>query len=414
MNIIIQALLFLCALLVNFVVPFVYGIVAYGVFIKANILVFVFHKLMDLITEPLIGRVRAGNIFPMSLIISIMGLLFFVSLNLVTSVGSAYLLGAMLLSSCVMLSMHALTLRKLLILYLCIFLISFFSLLLIVQFNIFQLTISEIIFYTNLIPSLIVLPILIRLSPKLPGFMEFKDLFFSIISMAPGNFSVSFVFNIFTNLLPYIFSKTFPVSDLAIFKIVTSIVQSAVAIFPINTKSIFVCLVNSAYKESFFRIIISWALLYFSLVGFILIFFVNFKAGLIQYITLSACLPALYFAVTAERFLQTVNCRKWLIWVNLAAGIVLLIFSYKVRDINSAIIFYAVGLALYAFLLLILLRNISGIFKIAPVLLISPFIVWLQDISLVYTIAYFFFVMILALVFHMPRIADFNKLRGQL
>ncbi len=48
-NLLIQALTLLSGLVVNFVIPGLYGLEAYGAFIKANVLVFLFQKLLDII-----------------------------------------------------------------------------------------------------------------------------------------------------------------------------------------------------------------------------------------------------------------------------------------------------------------------------------------------------------------------------
>ena len=69
-NLLIQALILISGLVVNFVVPSLYGLDAYGEFIKANILDYLFQNLLYIVNEQLIASVEAEYILITSLLMA--------------------------------------------------------------------------------------------------------------------------------------------------------------------------------------------------------------------------------------------------------------------------------------------------------------------------------------------------------
>lgn len=412
-NVVIQALLLLCALLVNFVIPALYGLESYGAFIQANILVFLFQKLTDITTEPLIGHVESAAIFPLSIALSTLVWVLFWIANEVGSIGSPTLLAAMLLSSCAMLSMHALGLRRLLVVYLLAFLGVFFTLLTMKEQLQRTFSIEEILLWTNLAPALGTSVVLVRMGVRIPAVREIGGLLAGVTRMAPGNFSVTLVFNLFTNLLPYIFSKILPLADLGLFRVITALVQSATTIFPINTKAIFVGLVSSKDKSGHLRTLLAWSLLYFAVVGLTALAAASVEPRVAPYLALVASLPTLYWTVMVERYLQAANRRRQLMVANLVVGTTVLLCAFQVHSIDAAVLYYASGLALYAVCVLCLIKDIAAPLMLAPVALLAPAVVWLQSDSLLYSAAYFLGLMVLAWIVFRPRFADLEHLRGR-
>jgi hypothetical protein len=412
LNVVTQALTLLCALLVNFVIPALYGLELYGAFIQANILVFLFQKLTDISTEPLIGHMDHASIFPVSVLLgSIVWLIFWV-IDAQLSLGSPSLLAAMLLSSSVMLSMYALRQQKRLVAYLIFFLAVFFALLALKELKGWALTIVDILFWTNLVPALFAALALLRSGVRLPARQEFGPLLASVARMAPGNFSVTLVFNLFTNLLPYILSKTLPLRDLGLFRVVTAVIQSATTVFPINTKAIFVGLVGSDDRARQFRILLAWSLLYFAGLGLLALVIGSLAPRFMPYLALLGSLPTLYWAVLTERYLQATKRRGRLMAANLTVGGAALIGAFLVESIDQAVIYYAIGLSAYAGWLLFLCRHHVNLLVSFLVVGLAPLAVHLQAGSEVYPVAYFGGLLLLAWGVFKPSLADLARMRG--
>ncbi|MFN3715752.1 MAG: hypothetical protein ACK4R8_03390 [Thiobacillus sp.] len=409
----IQALTLLCALLVNFVIPAFYGLEHYGAFIQANILVFLFQKLTDISTEPLIGHVDHAMIFPVSILIAACVWLVFWVIDSVASLGSAALLAAMLLSSSVMLSMYALRQQMRLLMYLVFFLAVFSTLLALNAWLKWSFTIVDILLWTNLLPASLAALALLRSGARLPSRQMFGTLFVAVARMAPGNFSVTLVFNLFTNLLPYILSKTLPLRDLGLFRVVTAVIQSATSIFPVNTKAIFVRLVASEDRAGQFRILLAWSLLYFAGLGLLALAAGSVDARLVPYLALVASLPTLYWVVLAERYLQASKQRRALIVANLAVGGMALAGAFLIETIAQAVVYYALGLSVYAAWLLVLNRRVVALSASIPVIGLAPLAVVLQPYSLAYPALYFLAVLLLAWRAFNPGFADIERLRGR-
>lgn len=410
-NVVIQGLTLLCALLVNFVIPALYGLELYGAFIQANVLVFLFQKLTDISTEPLIGYVDHAMIFPVSMLIAACVWLVFWVIDSVASLGSTALLAAMLLSSSVMLSMYALRQQRRLVTYLVFFLAVFFALLILKERLEWALSIVDILFWTNLLPASLAALALLHSGARLPSRQTVGPLLASVARMAPGNFSVTLVFNLFTNLLPYILSKTLPLRDLGLFRVVTAVIQSATAVFPINTKAIFVQLVGSDDRAAQFRILLAWSLLYFAGLGLVALMAGRVDGRLVPYLALVASLPTLYWAVLAERYMQATKRRRELVVANLAVGSVALVCAFLVETIGQAVLYYALGLSAYAGWLLVLNRRTVSLSASIPVIGLAPLAVQMQSVGLVYPLIYFAALLLLAWYVFRPRIADLERLR---
>lgn len=412
-NVAIQALTLFCALLVNFVIPALYGLELYGAFIQANILVFLFQKLTDISTEPLIGHVEHAMIFPVSMSIAAFVWFIFWTIDSIASLGSTGLLAAMLLSSSVMLSMYALRQQRRLVAYLVFFLVVFFTLLILKEQLDWELSIVDILFWTNLLPALLAALALLSSGVRLPSRQALGPILAGIARTVPGNLSMTLVFNLFTNLLPYILSKTLPLRDLGLFRVVTAVIQSATSIFPINTKAIFVRLVVSDDRAGQFRILLGWSLLYFAGLGLLALAAERVDVRLSPYLSLVASLPTLYWAVLSERYLQATRRRQDLMEANLAVGGVALAGAFLIETIGQAVIYYAIGLSAYAGWLLFLNRRHVNVFVSIAVVGLAPLAVQLQLASVIYPAAYFVGLLLLVWFAFRPGPADLERLRGR-
>ena len=217
LNIFIQILTLFSGLLINFLIPLLFGIEEYGIFIKANILVFLFQKLMDVISEPLISNVDKNQLFPVAFAVGIFLLSIFLTIDYFFSAGSPWLLSSMFWSNCILLVLYALNLRKLVLIYLIFFIIIFTTLLLSVLFKITELSITNVCGITNFIPSTCCLFFLLYTRQMPLSFNGFHTNIMRMILLIPRLFSLTLVNNLFTNILPFYLSFIFPPQLLGLF-----------------------------------------------------------------------------------------------------------------------------------------------------------------------------------------------------
>lgn len=386
----IQFLTLLGGLLVNFFVPFYYGLEAYGTFIQANILVFVFQKLTDIVNEPLIGQAEASQIFPLAAALSSLVWIVFVLVDqTLFPLGSPILLASMLASACVSLGLYSLRWHRTLLAYLLLFISLFFVLIGVKEFGIWQLGIVEILIWTN---ALAILPVVAPLALKV-RWQGSGKLLSSALLRAPSNISVTLVFNLFTNLLPYLLSKTLSHAELGLFRVMTSVVQSATSIFPVNTKALFVMFSRSEDGEWLYFSLLRIALAWFAGIAGLALIASMLDARLLPFIALVGVLPILYWGVLSERYLLAQGRRRMLATVNLVIGGAAIVATLWVSTMGQALMLYAVSLSLYAALAAYL--NLRGKLRgfVAGLAVITPWVVYVQSfdpfISLIWHLVLF-------------------------
>jgi hypothetical protein len=410
-NVAIQALTLLSGMLVNFVVPALYGLESYGAFIQANILVFVFQKLTDIVNEPLISHVEGRYVFATSLLMGGVVMLLFLITNSFDPIGNPLLLGVMLVSSCCLLSMYALRQQVRLLVYLVVFLGVFGLLLALKMLADWQLSIVDVLVWTNLVPGFLAALGLVSSGSRLPPGKQLLSTMGNTIAMLPRMISVTLVFNLLTNILPYILSKTLPVRDLGLFRVVTSVIQSATSLFPLNTKAIFVAFVGGERRETLFKTIMSASLLYFSILGVFGYLLAWMVPKLSPYLVLVASLPVLYWAVVSERYLLASGSRRQVMIANLTVGLLAVLGVFFVHELKQAVIFYALGFSAYALVLHACCQPRFHSGAMYWVVILSPCVIWLQAKSIFIPICYMVSLIILATVVLRFRPADLRNLR---
>ncbi|MBD9587015.1 hypothetical protein IB254_08080 [Pseudomonas sp. PDM03] len=411
-NLLIQVLTLISGLVVNFVIPGLYGLDAYGAFIKANVLVFLFQKLLDIVNEQLIASVEAEYILVTSLFMATLIFLLFSVVSLVDDIGSPLLLSVMLLSSACLLSLFGLRLQRWIVGYLVLFLCVFFVLLFISYQQILPLSIVDILLLTNLIPCLFAVAVLFSHGAKLPVGRQLLSTCKNVLFLLPRMVSITLVFNLFTNILPYILSKSLPVRDLGLFRVIVSIIQSATSLFPINVRAVFVAFVSGGQRQEQYRIIMSVALFYFALVGLS-----GYAMGWLfpqysAYLAMLPCLPVLYWAVVTERYLVASGLHRKVIIANLVLGVMavagMILF---VQGLKQAELFYALGFSAYLLFLHLLCRPGIRLPVIFWVSVLSPFAIVLKDVNLIWGVLYMLSLLIIAVGILRLRPADFRTLR---
>jgi hypothetical protein len=411
-NLLIQALTLISGLVVNFVIPGLYGLDAYGEFIKANVLVFLFQKLLDIINEQLLASVEAEHILVTSLFMASLIFLLFSGFSLIVDLGNPLLLSAMLLSSACLLSLFGLRLHRWIVAYLIIFLSVFSISLFVGHQKIWTLSIVDILFLTNLIPCLFALAVLFTHGAKLPVGKQLLSTFRQVIVLLPRMISITLVFNLFTNILPYILSRSLPVRELGLFRVIVSIIQSATSLFPINVRAVFVAFISGGQRQEQYRIIMSVALLYFAMVGLS-----GYAMGWLLpqysgYLALLPCLPVLYWSVVTERYLVASGLYRKVIIANVTVGVFAVIgMIVFVQGLKHAELFYALGFSAYLMSLHILCRpgiRLSVIFWIS---ILSPMAIIMKNINIVWGVLYMCSLLIIAIFVLRLRPADFRTLR---
>ena len=411
-NLLIQVLTLISGLVVNFVIPGLYGLDAYGAFIKANVLVFLFQKLLDIVNEQLIASVEAEYILVTSLFMATLIFLLFSVVSLVDDIGNPLLLSVMLLSSACLLSLFGLRLQRWIVGYLVLFLCVFFVLLFISYQQILPLSIVDILLLTNLIPCLFAVAVLFSHGAKLPVGRQLLSTCKNVLFLLPRMVSITLVFNLFTNILPYILSKSLPVRDLGLFRVIVSIIQSATSLFPINVRAVFVAFVSGGQRQEQYRIIMSVALFYFALVGLS-----GYAVGWLfpqysAYLAMLPCLPVLYWAVVTERYLVASGLHRKVIIANLVLGALavagMILF---VQGLKQAELFYALGFSAYLLFLHLLCRPGIRLPVIFWVSVLSPFAIVLKDVNLIWGVLYMLSLLIIAVGILRLRPADFRTLR---
>ena len=410
-NVAIQALTLLSGMLVNFLVPALYGLESYGTFVQANILVFVFQKLTDIINEPLISHIEGKYVFATSLLTASFVLLFFLLINRLDPIGDPFLLGVMLLSSCCLLSMYALRQQTRLLVYLVIFLGVFGIALLLNTLANWQLSIVDILIWTNLLPGVLATLALLLSGSRLPPRSQLFSTFGNTIRMLPRMISVTLVFNLLTNILPYVLSKTLPVRDLGLFRVITSIIQSATSLFPLNTKAIFVAFVEGGRREMLFMTVMSSSLLYFSLLGLFAHLLIWLLPKFNQYFVMVSSLPVLYWAVVTERYLLASGLRRQVMMANWVVAFCALIMIFLVHDLQQAQLFYALGFSAYALALYAYCKPRVHPVAMYWVAIFSPCIIWLQEKSMAFSVIYMVSLAFIAIVVIRFRPADLRNLK---
>ena len=318
----------------------------------------------------------------------------------------------MLLSSACLLSLFGLRLQRWIVAYLVLFLGVFFTLLFISYQQIVSLTIVDILILTNLIPCAFAVAVLFFKGAKLPVGKQLLQTCQSVLLLLPRMISITLVFNLFTNILPFILSKSLPVRDLGLFRVIVSIIQSATSLFPINVRAVFVAFVSGGQRQAQYRIITSIAIFYFALVGLSGYAAVWLFPQYSNYLVMLPCLPVLYWAVVTERYLVASGLHRKVIVANLViAPLAITSMILFVKDLNQAQLFYAIGFSAYLLFLHISCRPGIRLPVVFWVALLSPLTIFLTHISLVWAVLYMCSLMIIAVGALQLRPADLRTLR---
>jgi hypothetical protein len=254
----------------------------------------------------------------------------------------------MLLSSSVLLSLYAVRRLDRILVYLVVFLLVFGSGLALQLLHVLHITIEQLLIATNAVPASIAAFVLAAECKRFPRGKELGMIGLGLIRSMPGMLSLTFVYNLLTNVFPFLLSKSLPAGDLGLFRVVSSIVQSATSLFPINPKAIFVTFIRSEDRGQQYRTLASVALLYFATAGLVGYAIASAWPRLHPYLTLICSLPVLYWTVLSERYLLALKRVEHVRRANLLVGLPLFAAMFLVSTVPQATLCYAAGFSIYA------------------------------------------------------------------
>lgn len=351
-TILIQVLTLLSALLINFMVPLVYGLKEYGLFIKANIIIFLFHKFTDIASEPLLSTTDPDMIFPTSFLLNTFLLLIFEVTKTIFPMGNTILLSTMLFSNTVLLTMYSRLLHKWVVSYLLIFDVFFVTLLLFQKMGLYSLNITQFMLASNVIPSSLFV-ILMIWKNKIPIMFTSKyEHVVEIASKIPELFSLNLVNNLFSSALPVYFSYVFSAETLGLLKVQLSIIQSGTSIFPINTKMITTYLVNANEKIVLFQKFLFISLSYFTVFSFLGISLSYYHIISPTYSHAFLLIPIAHMTIMIERYMLSLKKRRSLMGVNLIVTTLCITGLLYFKTHLDILFLYAFTLCVYSLLLL--------------------------------------------------------------
>lgn len=337
-------------LIANFLLPAVYGIQTYGEFIVFNAIVFVLHKTMSIISEPLIHYHQANQLFYSSLLLNALGLCLFLAIHWFFPLGSPWLLLGMLLSLTVVLTMQALALKKALIGFTSLVNIVLLGSIFCSAQKLFPLTIQQIMEISTLLPALAGL-VLLGCYVGLPSVKQLAEVMKHVAKQIPQLLTITAVMNLFTNGLPLLVMGYLSAPQIGLLRVAISVVQSATGIFPVASQAILAAFVRHKNPALLYGTLSRFAAFYFGSLASMLIAASYLLPSIRPYLTLVCLLPIFYEAILAERYLLATNRSLKLLRINLAIAIPAIVMLLTAATLQQVILLYAIGFTLYALLL---------------------------------------------------------------
>ncbi len=346
-GLLVQMLSLFSGLMVNFLTPLIFGVTQYGVFIKANILVYVFHRFSDVSSESLIALNTEGSIFIQSLIFNLFYFAIFCAISQFFDIGSPWLLGSMLLSSSVLLTLYSQKRIKAVLLFLLSVVSVFIFQAGLVWAGRLPFGIEELMVFSTYPPAIIGFLMLAWFSRhELERLSSYTSLW-RAVTIFPRMVSLTLVFNLLTNFLPYVATKILMPREIGILRIMLAVVQSVSSIFPLNIKQIFSTLVGNDKKERLYTALMQVSAVYFLGLACTILLLAYFYYPLQDYVRLLAILPLFFWSMLTERLLQASLQGGKLVALNLVFAVAILGFGAISTSLDALIMLYVISIAAY-------------------------------------------------------------------
>lgn len=348
LNVVVQALTLASGLLVNFLFPALFGLDAYGEFLKALLATFVLHRLVDTMAEPLLGICNERTLFPTALAMNAIAGTFLTAATLVTGIGSVDLplLAAMVCTSTVLLTLHRSRRLGAISLNLLVFCVSFLGLSYASRYDYLELGLRDIMLASNTLGAVFGLAQVALLRRWITRTTIDDAVPPNPFRLAPIALASSLMSNFLTTILVFILSATLPARDLAMFRVFQSIIQASSSIFPASLKAIFVSFhdQNAAARIRNVLTAAFWILLVFAVSAWAASFWLQRWAD----VTIGAAVAIPFFwAMCLERYIQAAGEASRYRKLNVGLFSIVLFASLAVRNLEQAIVFYTTAASLY-------------------------------------------------------------------
>ena len=414
LNALIQLSTFVYGMVFNFLLPYVYGLDAYGEFVASNAVIFLLYRAMAIIREPLIRFTSPPLLLANSLTLNVFIIVVFVVADHFLPMGSPLMLAGLLVNGSCLLSMQAMRLRRSFIASLAAMALCMAGLMFWSKAHGFVLTLTEVVSLSVWIVSGISILYLFTHGAVVPRWRDLKLTVAAVMHQVPRIISITAVMNMLTSASPLFLVRVLSAHDVGLFKVMTSVIQSATIVFPVSTQAVLASFVAHPRGVQFYRLLSSIAMFYFAAACAGLVACALVMPALTPYVGLAACLPAYYHCILLERHLTATGHIQLLVILNWSVVVAVAIGFFTVSDLPQSMLVYAAGFTLYALALGISDRD----FKPYPPLLVTlglcPIFVGLMLQHIGYGILYALLVAAIAAMRHLPTRADIKLLWNEL
>lgn len=247
-----QILALASGLLVNLLYPLAFGLAAYGGFLKIALPTLVLHRAVDMANEALIAAPPGKGFFLVSALCvgltAVLALLALAATGLLEYINLP-LFGSLLATSLIMLSLHRDRRFGALVIYLAVFNVAFCTLTAQAATT-GRLDLVEVLVLTNLTGAITGLFLLRqRIREPLPQ-AGMAQTIRQIVHHIPRTFGATLSVNAITNLFPLLVAGTLSATELAKFRIFSSVLQSSASLFPLHTKAVLSLLREKTYRTA--------------------------------------------------------------------------------------------------------------------------------------------------------------------
>jgi hypothetical protein len=357
-NLIVQALTLASGLLVNFLFPALFGLTEYGRFLQGLLATFVLQRLIEVGAEPLIALVDGNRIFATALATNGLAAVLLAAACAALQVRGVdpVLLGAMVLTSTVLLTLHRNRMQAALIAYLLVFLVAFVGLTAWRWIAPESLSLRDVLLWTNAGSALLGLALLARARRIDADPRALGDGLRSGFALMPRAVASSLVSNVLTTAFLLVASYALTARELGTLRVGTSIVQAATSLFPANMKAIFVAMADAGAAQRV-RGLLGASFWLFLGVACIVVLGVAAMPGPVAGAGLAFVAIPYFWAMCLERYVLMSGGRAaTLRRVNVVVAAVMLAAAFTVDTLDEALRFYAVAVAAWCVVLAVLAR----------------------------------------------------------
>jgi hypothetical protein len=414
LNALVQLSTLMYGAVFNFLAPAVFGLTVYGEFIAHNAAVFLLHRAMTIISEPLIRFATPQSLLVHSMVLNLIAWGAFALASQQWDMGSIGLLLGMLISASVLLAMQALRLRRSYIAFLMAVCISFSGLVTWSALHDNAISLERVMEISVWGPSLVGMVYLFTHGATLPSLRMLLLTLRKVLAHVPRIISITSAMNMLTSALPLFLVPILSTRDLGLFRVATSVIQSATSAFPVSTQTLLASFVQHARGVELYRLLSTIARLYFALASMGLMVMAFLLPQLVPYVLLTICLPVFYHAILTERHLTATGHIRALVIINLAVvGLTIMGIGF-VNNMGDAVLLYASGFVAYALALSFADRAMPPNLSLLLLFALCPVVIHFMEQQLWIGLLYAALIVLVTLLRHRPTRDDVKLLWSEL